>query len=384
MNFRLMVFTLLSLVALQGCLGGNNKIADEQPIELERISGGLKIRSLWSSKLGGDAEHLALALAPSSDGTRVFAAAHEGRVSGFDIVTGKRDWEVNTKLKLTAGPGYGDGLVIVGSADGDVVALDAVNGTQLWTQSVAGELLAIPLIFGNTVILRTVNGQIFALDSNDGDLRWTAEQSVPRLSLRGVGQPAAGGDRVVVGFDNGRIVAFRLRDGAELWQAPLATSSGRTELERLSDVDSNVLVIGEEVYAAGFQSRGALLLLESGQAAWVQDLSSAGGLAADWTSLYTTTGDGSVYALKRETGAQVWQQNDLLRRGLTGPTPFGEAIVVGDFEGYLHWLAAGDGTIIGRARAGKAPIAAPPLAVGSRLFAQDEAGVLHAFALPQS
>ena len=273
---------------------------------------------------------------------------------------------------------------MVGSADGNVVAVDAANGEERWAQSVSGELLAVPVIYGNTVILRSVSGQIFALESATGALRWTKEQPVPRLTLRGVGQPAAGADRVVVGFDNGRIIAYRLRDGAELWQAPLATARGRTELERLSDVDSNVLIIGEEVYVAGFQSRGALLLLNDGQAAWAEDLSSAGGLAADWTSLYTTSGDGKVYAIKRESGTQVWEQSSLLRRGLTGPTTFGEAVVVGDFEGYLHWLAATDGSIVGRTRAGKARIAAPPLAVGSRLFVQDEAGTLHAFAMPET
>ncbi|MBT8137490.1 MAG: outer membrane protein assembly factor BamB [Gammaproteobacteria bacterium] len=385
MKLRLLVLALLALVALQGCLGGNRKKnPEEQPVELTAVSDGLQINRLWSAKLGGSAEHLALALAPASDGSRVYAASHGGTVSAFDIDTGNRQWSVDTKLALSAGPGYGDGMVVVGSADGDVLAFDTVTGGERWRQSVTGELLATPVVYGNVVILRSVNGVVYALDARDGKLRWNVAQSVPRLSLRGVGQPAAGGDRVIVGFDNGRVVAYRLRDGAELWQAPLATPSGRTELERLTDVDSNVLIVGEEVYVAGFQSRGALLQLTNGQAAWAEEMSSVGGLAADWNAVYSTGGDGSVFAVRRSNGLQVWQQDALLRRGITGPAVFGTSVVVGDFEGYLHWLRASDGAIIGRARAGKSPIAAPPLVAGERLFVQDEAGVLYAYAMPGS
>ncbi|MDH3646743.1 MAG: outer membrane protein assembly factor BamB [Gammaproteobacteria bacterium] len=385
MNRKLILLVLLSAVTLQACLGGlKKKDPEEEPAELTKLEDGVTIKSAWSTKLGGGAEHLSLGLKPASDGNRIFAASHSGVVSGLDLVTGKRDWSHDTDLALTAGPGYGDGLIIVGSADGDVVAIDAVTGERRWSQVVSGELLAVPVIYSGVVIVRAVNGKIFALEARNGALRWTVEQSVPRLSLRGNGQPAAARDRVIVGFDNGRVVALSLRDGADLWQAPLASGRGRTELDRMTDIDSNVVIVGEEVYVAGFQSRAALLMLGDGQAAWAEQLSSAGGLAADWTALYATSGDGHVYALERASGKRLWEQSGLLRRGLTGPTPFGEAVVVGDFEGFLHWLSARDGSIIGRARAGSARIAAQPLAVGERLIVQDEAGILHAFTMPQS
>ncbi len=382
---RPLLFPALLALALQGCLfGGNKKDPDSLPMELPRIESAVKVENLWKARVGGGSEYLRLGLRPSSDGSRVFAASYDGTVSGFAVASGQRDWSIDTRLKLTAGPGYGDGLVVVGSADGDVVAIDAANGEERWRQAVASELLAVPLVAANTVILRGVNGSLHALSAADGKARWSVEQQVPRLSLRGIGQPGISGDVVIAGFDNGRVVAYRLRDGAELWQAPLALRRGRTELERLSDIDSDIVVLGEEAYVAGFQSRAALLRAGDGQAAWVVDVSSAHGLGIDWTGIYATDGDSRVFSLSRSNGELRWEQAGLLRRGLTGPTAFGNSVVVGDFEGYLHWLSASDGTLTGRVRAGKARIVASPLAVGNRLFVQDEAGMLHTFALPET
>ncbi|MBT8143916.1 MAG: outer membrane protein assembly factor BamB [Gammaproteobacteria bacterium] len=365
---------------LAGCASGNRK-AEEKPAELADIDNPIKIRKLWSVSAGADAEHLRLGLRPASDGTRVFVASYDGRVSGLDLVSGNRDWRAETGVALSAGPGYGDGLVVVGSTEGAVIAFEASDGSERWRQRVSGEILAAPAIGRNTVVVRTVNGALVALDADDGDIRWRHEQNVPRLTLRGTGRPAIGGDRVVSGFDNGRLVAIRLADGVESWQVPMGTPRGRTELERLADIDSDVVVINQEVYAAGYQGRAVLLSISSGQPVWAEDISSTGALAVDWTGVYVTAADGVVRSLDRATGTPRWSQQSLLRRGVTGPEAFGQSVVVGDFEGFVHWLSTDNGNLLGRARAGKAAIVMSPLAVGDRLVVQDEAGGVHAFAL---
>lgn len=382
MTRQLLILAVLSLLALQGCSG--NKNARDLPTELTRIESSLRIQDLWTTRLGKDAEHLSLGLRPVSDGTRVFAAAHSGEVSGIDLVTGKSDWSTDTDLALSAGPGHGGNLVVVGSADGEIVGLDATTGRRLWQREVGSEVLATPVVHNGLVIIKSIDGSVHAMDGRDGAMRWTVETTVPGLTLRGSSQPAAVGDRVIVGFDNGQVVALGLRDGADLWRAPLALGRGRTELERMSDVDSNIVVFGEEVYVAGFQSRAALLSANSGNPAWITDLSSAGGLDLGRTAMFSTSGDGTVSALERATGTVVWEQKALLHRGVTGPVLFGDAVVVGDFEGYLHWLSAEDGSLIGRTRAGKTSIVTRPLVVGSRLYVQDEGGMLHAFSMPVS
>ncbi len=382
MRFRNLFLLLCALTLVQACVFGGRKDESREPVKLPVLQDPMQVRQLWSARVGREAEQLRLGLRPASDGTRVFAASHDGNLSGFDLVTGARDWRVETSLPLSAGPGYGQGLVVVASGEGDVIAVEAVDGVERWRTNVRGEMLAQPVIASGTVVVRTVNGKLIALDADSGKQRWAYEQTVPRLSLRGNASPAIAADRVVAGFDNGRLVAIRLADGVELWQAPLASQRGKTELERLADLDSDIVILGEEVYAAGFQSRAALVTLMDGQGVWTQDVSSAGGIAVDWTGVYVTAGNGVVQALDRARGTPVWLSEALLRRGVSGPEAFGEAIVVGDYEGYLHWLSTKDGRLTARTRAGKAAIVTPPLAVGERLLVQDEAGTLYAFALP--
>lgn len=383
MNHKLLIFALAATLVLQGCVFGGRKDDSDKPAELQPLATKTKVQKLWSARIGGDAKNLRLGLRPASDGTRVFAAAYDGAVSGFDLVTGRRDWRTDTDARLSAGPGYGDGLVVVGSVEGDVIALEADNGAQRWRTFLKGEILAAPAIGAGTVVLRTVNGGLVALEASTGAVRWRYEQPVPRLSLRGNARPAIGMGQVIAGFDNGRIVSIRLSDGVEVWQAPLAIQRGRTELERLADIDSDVVITGEEIFVAGFQSRAAMISLTAGRPVWAEELSSAGGIAVDWTGLYATAADGVVQALDRKTGAAQWTQDALVRRRVSGPEAFGEAIVVGDFDGYLHWLSSQDGKIVARARAGNAAIVAAPMAVGDRLFVQDESGTLHAFGLPR-
>ena len=84
-----------------------------------------------------------------------------------------------------------------------------------------------------------------------------------------------------------------------LWQTPVATPRGRSELDRLADVDAPVKVDGGDAFAVGYQGRVAMLALDTGQIWWSRELSSYRGLALDGAQLYVATSDGSVAALRR-------------------------------------------------------------------------------------
>jgi outer membrane protein assembly factor BamB len=198
--------------------------------------------------------------------------------------------------------------------------------------------------------------------------------------LRGTARPVVVGDAVICGFDNGKVVALNIPDGALLWESTIATPHGRTELERLVDIDSAVKVIQNNVYAVGFQGRVAMLALDSGQIWWAQDASSYRGLAADVDNVYVSTAEGDVVALKRETGVEVWRQKGLAHRGLSAPVVLdNNTIAVADFQGYVHWLDKATGAFAGRAEAGGERVSNPPVAVGDRVIVVNDAGRVTAF-----
>jgi len=286
---------------------------------------------------------------------------------------------VRIKAILSGGAGVSDQLIVVGSTHGDVFALNPKNGATLWKIKVNGEVLAPAAISERLVVLRTVDGKLHGLAPNDGHELWVQEQQVPRLSLRGTATPVLRGDLALCGFDNGKVVAVNTNDGSVQWEATVSPPHGRTELERLVDIDSAVDVSGNDVYAVGFQGRIAMLALDTGQVWWAHDASSYHGLGLDDDALYMASADGDVIAMRKRTGAEIWRQSVLAHRRLSSVAVSDNAVIVGDYKGYVHWLDKATGAIVARAQATKVRISNPPIVVGNMVLVINDAGTITAF-----
>jgi outer membrane protein assembly factor BamB len=371
--------SLVALAALGLLAACNRDKTAEPPAELVDINQTLPIKQLWSTGVGGGGEKLRLALGVAKDGDTLYVASRDGDVRALDAASGSTRWQAKTKADLSAGPGAGSGLVVVGTTGGAIIALEAATGKQRWKATTSGEVLAAPLVADDRVVVRSVDGRLRAFAAADGKELWMVEDTVPRLTLRGTSSPVRAGDVVLSGFDTGRVFAVALGSGDILWQAQVNSPRGRTELERLSDIDAAIQVSGDEVYAIGYQGRVAMIALGTGQLWWTRDLSSYRGLAIDDERLYVATSDGDVVALRRRDGSTVWQQQGLKRRGLGVPAIHGGAIVVGDFDGYLHWLDRDTGRFVAREHVGGARFASAPIVDGDRLFVIDDDGEVAAF-----
>jgi outer membrane protein assembly factor BamB len=366
---------LAALLLASGC---DKEKEAEPPAELVDLKPAIPVSRLWDASVGGDAELLRLALGLALDGGMLYAASRDGEVVALDPANGRTRWRTKTKAEFSAGPGVGDKLVVVGTSDGQVIAFDKA-GKEAWKVDVSGEVLAAPLVTGDRVVVRTVDGRLRSLDAATGKEQWVAEEPVPRLTLRGTAPPVRAGDAVLVGFDSGKVMAFTLATGDPLWQSQVSTPRGRSELERLADVDGAVHVEGGDGYAVGYQGRVVMFALDTGQIWWGRELSSYRAPALDADQLYVATSDGSVVAMRRRDGAVLWQQEGLRRRGLGAPAVVGNAVVVGDFEGYLHWLDRDTGKFVARQRPGRARISAAPVVDGNRVFVIDEGGRIAAY-----
>ncbi len=229
------------------------------------------------------------------------------------------------------------------------------------------------------MVVRTVDGHIEALSAADGSRRWSVDEQVPRLTLRGTAPPVLAGDRIIAGFDNGRVLSIDSRNGEVLWDTIVNAPSGRTELERLADIDATPRVSGDDIFVVGFQGRVAMLALESGQIWWARDASSYRGFAMDDSMLYLTNADSVVIAMRKNDGAVQWEQDALRRRGLTAPAIDGDALLVADFEGYVHWLDKATGEIVARRKAGGERFTNAASVVDGRAYIQSDAGKLFVF-----
>ncbi len=373
----------IAALLLGGCSWFGKKDEASEPVELVDIETTLDVRRVWSVKLGDDAEFLRVMLRPAGDGNRVYAASRDGNVVAMELESGKEVWRTELELTLSAGPGVGNGLVVVGSADGLVIVLDATDGTERWRADSGGEVLSPPLVTDEYIVISTIDNRLRALRVFDGSDAWSVEKQTPALTMRGSATPAIASNAVIAGFDSGRLVAANLEDGTVLWESLLAPPSGRSDLERLSDIDGEISVVGQDIYAAGYQGRVAAVAAESGQILWAREISTYVGVAVDWTSAFTVNESGEIIALTRRNGQENWRQDSLLRREPTLPVPFNTAVVSGDLEGYIHFFSKIDGTPVARLRQGSAAISAPPTVIGNYLLVQSDAGNIAAYTVRQ-
>ncbi len=371
-------------LALSACgiFGGDDDDAELEPLELVKIETKLDVRKIWSTKVGGDAEFLRVALRPVGDGNRIYAASRDGNVVALDPESGKTAWRTKLDLELSAGPGVGEGLVIVTAAEGYVIALDAASGSEQWRTDLSGEALSLPVIKNEVVVVLTIDNLLRGLSVFDGSERWLVEQSTPRLTMRGSATPVVVGNLVIAGFDNGRLAAVDITTGNTEWETMLSPPSGRSDLERLADIDGLISAVGQDVYAAGYQGRVAAVASESGQILWAREISSFEGVSVDWNSVYTVSEQGEIVALSRRDGEETWRQSSLLRREPTLPVSFLTTVAVGDLEGYLHFFSNVDGEPVARLRLGSAAISADPVVVADKLYVQSDSGTLAAYEVP--
>jgi len=367
------------LVAACGIFGGDD---DElPPKELVKFKATLPIKKVWSAKVGKGSEFLRVGLSPAGDGNRVYAAGRNGVVTAFNPQNGKKIWRVDLELELTAGPGVGEDFVVVAAGDGNLVCLSASDGSEVWRINMDGESVARPLIKDGSVVVQTIDGKLQVFSVYDGTERWFIEQVIPRLTLRGNSSPVMVGTAVVAGFDNGRLVSANLATGVTQWEAMLSPPSGRSDLDRLADVDGALAVVGQDIYAAGYHGRVAAVASESGQILWAREISTHVGVGVDFSNVYSIDESGEVIALLRRSGSDVWRQDALLRREPTTPVAFDNAVAVGDFEGYVHLLSNIDGHLVARVRAGKGLLSGAPVVIGDKLYVQSESGTLTAYAV---
>jgi outer membrane protein assembly factor BamB len=379
-SFRIL-FAAVIAVVLAACSSSKTRV----PAELQDIvSPALAPQVLWSdSASDGDQGYFSgfrLALEPDA----LFAADAKGQVFALNPKTGTRLWRHETKARLISGPSIGGGLVLVGSLDGELIALKRADGAELWRTTLSSEILAAPATDGETIVARCVDGRIYALSAKDGARLWTFDRNVPNLTLRGLSPPLITGLRVLSGFDNGHLVSLKLSDGQLLWDQPVAVPSGRTELERLTDIDAALLDGEDALYALSFGGELAALDAGSGQVLWRRSIKSYTGATIAGSLLLATDNDGVIWALDAKTGAAAWKQDGLQYRSLGAPATFDGKVVVGDFDGYLHWIDPRDGKIIARKHVGGDALRAAPVAGDGVLYVMNTAGKITALSVSET
>lgn len=374
------ILAILALVVLLAACGKNSKRDNvEEAAELTDFTATARVSQLWHQDLGKGERRLGIRQHPTLDGNRAYAADPKGKLYAFDAGTGATVWSADTGLRLSSSPGVGEGTLVIGTLDGVVVAFNPDTGSERWRARVTSEVLAAPAVARGQVVVRGIDGRVFAFSITDGERRWVYDHGTPALTLRGNSAPILAEGLVLLGYDSGQVVALRAEDGMQLWEQAVAFGEGRTELERMVDIDGEMAYETGQLFLAAFNSQVVGLSIDGGRPLWNREMSSYGGMTLVGRKLLVADRDGVLWALDRDNGAALWKQDSLGHRWLTTPVVQGNYAVVGDVEGYLHWFDLETGAAAARERLDKKPIRATPQVAGDTLYAVSTDGRLGAF-----
>jgi outer membrane protein assembly factor BamB len=376
---KIMMIAASSLLC--ACSGFFDKDNTPSPAELVKFTPTAKIHTLWNVSTGWGAGNGYFTYVPAVTASTVYTASKNGYVIATDKLTGKIRWRIDIHAEISAGPAATDELVIIGSRGGDIIALHTSNGKIAWKARTSSEILAPPAIGHGVIVVKAVDGNLTAFSADNGRALWHYQQTEPTLILRGASAPQINGNTVIAGFANGNLAKLTLQNGNLLWQQPIATAEGSFAIQRMIDIDANPIIEGNRIYTVTYQGRIVAIDFSSGQMIWTHPLSSYTGMTIDDRYVYVTDAKSDVWAFDKNSGKVNWHQTQLEARHLSGPALIGNTIVVGDAEGYLHWLNRNDGHFIARNRVALSGIFATPVTDNTVIYVVTKDGQLAAYSL---
>lgn len=381
--------TLLVLVVLISACADDENI--DQPEELVPFYSKNYLDVTWLKSTGTGVAEQYLFLHPLILKEIAVTTSRDGVLNIIGLKSGDFEEEIELDATISAGVGGNEEVWLLATRDAYVIAVDAKKRRERWRTRVPSEVLAKPVIYKDTVVIRTIDGKILSLNIDSGKIRWQYQRAIPDLTLRGTSEPVISRDKIFVGLEDGRLIAVSPDNGEVIWDVALSVPTGRSEIQRLADIDGDAELYGRVLYAASFQGRVAAIDVDRGQFLWARDFSTHTGVLLDEKVLYSSDDQGHVWALDRLNGATIWKQEKLAHRKLTRPTIIGDYLAVGDFEGYVHLMSRYDGHFIARFQLGQyddlgwdqaTGIIVPPIVFATdRLVVITRGGILYVLAL---
>ena len=382
---RNLLCLFLASLLVSGCgplknLGsGGNASEKTGPAALVAFEQEVNINNLWSTNTLGEYASINGGIRPALAAGVIYAADSGGNVVAVDAGTGEQIWKKSLDSPLAGGVGLGGNLLVVAGTDGDVFALETETGEQRWSVRVTSEVLAAPAVNDAVVVVQSHDGKLVGLHASNGERRWQYEIDSPILTLRGTSPPILSDGMLIAGFANGKLVALAAESGSLLWENRLAIPQGRTELERLIDIDGRAVLVDEVIYASSYQGRIGAIAKATGRGIWYQNSSSVHDLAYGLGQVYSVQKDDEVRAIRGNSGQTLWSNDQLSLRKLNSPVTIEAYLAVADAEGYLHLLSQTDGRFVARVKVDGDGVTAPMIADGQKLYVQDNGGGLTAY-----
>jgi outer membrane protein assembly factor BamB len=380
-TFRVLLGASLAAL-LVACSSPDNS---EPPAPLTNISNGLIFDQLWTMKTGAGISAGSYNRQPLLVGAEIFTVDIDGLIKNVDAKSGKLKWDFETGVESITGLTGDDDIIVASSRNGELNTYDRTDHdlNLRWSARLKGEIRSASVANVDSLFIRTVDGRLSSISKADGSIQWTVSHLVPALSLTGNSAPVLHNDLVIAGFDDGKLAAFDQSNGQVVWEIAVSQPTGRSEIERLVDVDGQFVISNGVIYVGSYQGRLAAIQAIDGEELWSRKFSSFNAMTIDDDAIYLSSDTSHIWSIDRRTGSALWKQDVLHARKISAPLLFEDKVIVGDLDGHVHWFNQSDGALIGRLRPSYKRHYSTPFEWNNKIFTMDSNGILSSFKVTQ-
>lgn len=343
-----------------------------KPAKLETVVPALSVHPVWSKRIGDVSFALAVPVHPD----RFDVASDDGTVIALNAASGAEIWRANVGERIAAGVGSDGRYDAVVTRKNELVTLD--GGKVIWRTTLGSRVVTAPLVAGERVFVVGVDRVVQAFDAQDGHRLWSLKRPGDALLLAHTGVLAAWHDTLLVGQGT-RLLGVDPTAGTVRWDVAVTSPRGTNEVERLADLVGPVAREGDSVCVRSFQNAVACVNAATAKLVWSQNGGGIQAVGGDGDYLFSADASDRLAARRRSNGELVWNSDLLLNRDLSPPAAYGPAVVFGDFEGQVHFLARATGKPMLRLPTDGARVVAQPALTGTTLLVVTARGGLHAF-----
>ncbi|WP_271273320.1 outer membrane protein assembly factor BamB [Aliamphritea hakodatensis] len=380
MNYLTRLAAVGLMAANLSACGWFSSEVEVEPAPLVKFEAEKDVDLLWRTSVGSLGEKFnQLTMGITTD--RIYTSSVSGNVYALDRASGDVVWSAELDVPVAGGVGVGPKQIAVTTEQGMLIVLNNENGEEIWRKQLQAEALSPAQMNEQLLVSQLQNGSLVAFDVNTGEQKWTYDTQIPALTLRGTSAPIVALDATLAAFANGKLVAVDNRNGGLLWERLIAAADGKSELERIIDIDGQPILANGVVYVVSYQGKLVAVSVQDAQVLWSKDASSYRQLAAGFGNIYVSEDNSFIQAYDQRTSASVWQQPALELREASAPAVIGNTVVVGDFDGYLHFMSQIDGRFVARYQVDGSGIRSDMKVVDDTLYVLTNAGRLAAIKL---
>jgi len=336
----------------------------------------------WQSQVGSSGRGITTAALrvsarPVSDGGRIYIYKPNGEVVALST-GGGRVWTQNLRPEgeRDIGPGGGvtveGGVVYAATSYRQLVALDAASGRVIWTVDLDTPARGAPVAGAGHVFVVSQSNEVYALSQSDGTVAWTYAGIEETAGLLSAANPAISGNRVIVPFSSGEIMAINIKSGEPEWVDGVSRGFRTLALSGLADVSASPVVTGNTVYATGVAGRTVAVDARTGQRKWEQDLGSVHTPVVSGSALFMVDLDDRMVALSLKSGETLWAtslpkpEKKKRRRNWAGPILANGSLVAFSSDGQIAIVDAASGKVMLTQRT-NADVYVTPIVAGGRV-----------------